>query len=199
MGETEHRAFLLFWIHQFFMCTSLIAVVGEFAPYVLAILNQSYLNIGALFLSLLYKGIFAIIFRMKKGKSIKSVFGPFCFLQLWMQQYFLEFFAEATLNCIIQMAVYGDCYTRFSFLSLLAYEVANILVKMRVRTFMQLCLYQDQDCGSAWIRKRLLSASDSELSQVTLQWSNVLTAHDILNGVKPRSRYNHTSLEPYNP
>ena len=48
------------------------AVVAEFSPYVSAILNQSSLNIGVIFLSLLYKGMF----------SVKIVFGPFWFLQL---------------------------------------------------------------------------------------------------------------------
>ena len=77
VGDLEHKAFLLFWIYRFFICTSSVAVVVEFAPYVLAILNQSYLNIRALFLSLLYKGIFVIMFRMKKRESIKSMLGPF--------------------------------------------------------------------------------------------------------------------------
>ena len=40
---------------------------------------------------------------------------------------------------------------------------------------------------------------DLELSEVTLQWSNILTTCDLLNGVKARSRYNHTFSEPYNP
>ena len=61
VGDIEHRAFLLFWICCFFVCTSLVAVVAEFAPYVSAILSQSYLNIGMLFLSLLYKGMFTLL------------------------------------------------------------------------------------------------------------------------------------------
>ena len=28
--------------------------------------------------------------------------------------------------------------------------------------------------------------------------SNILMAHDLLNRVRPKSRYNHTSFEPYN-
>lgn len=55
-------------------------MVREFAPYVLAILNKSYLNIRALFFSLLYKGLFTIVSRMQKGESIKLVFEPFWFL-----------------------------------------------------------------------------------------------------------------------
>ena len=39
MGETEHKAFILFWICQFFVCTSLVAVVAEFTLYVSAILS----------------------------------------------------------------------------------------------------------------------------------------------------------------
>ena len=132
IGKIKHRAFLLFWICHFFVCASLVVVVGEFAPYVLAILNRSYINIEALFLSLLYKGIFTIMSWMKSEESIKSVSGPFWFPQLWIQQYFPEFFAEATLTCTIQPVVYSDCYIRFPFLSLSAYGVANILVKMKV-------------------------------------------------------------------
>lgn len=64
VGEIEHKAFFLFWIYRFFICTSSVAMVGEFMPNVIIILNQSYLNSGALFLSLLYKGLFAIMSRM---------------------------------------------------------------------------------------------------------------------------------------
>lgn len=64
IGKTEHKTFLLFWICCFFTCTSLVIVVGEFAPYVTIILNRTYLNIGSLFLSLLYKGLFTMVTRM---------------------------------------------------------------------------------------------------------------------------------------
>ena len=62
IGENEHKAFLLFWVCKFFVCTSSIVIVAEFAPYVSAILNRSYFNINRLFLLLLYKGIFTIMF-----------------------------------------------------------------------------------------------------------------------------------------
>ena len=52
-------------------------MVAEFASYVSAILSRSYINIGVLFLYLLYKGMFTILYRMKKGESVKMVFGPF--------------------------------------------------------------------------------------------------------------------------
>lgn len=70
---------------------------------------------------------------------------------------------------------------------------------MRFRTFHQLCPYQNQGCGPAWLRQCLLSATDLELFEVTLQWSNVLTTHHKLNKVRPKLKYNHTSSEPYNP
>lgn len=70
--------------------------------------------------------------------------------------------------------------------------------QMRFRTSHQLCPYQNQGCGPAWLRQCLLSAMDLELFEVTLQWSNVLTAHHKLNKVRPKLKYNHTSSEPYN-
>ena len=39
IGKIEHKAFLLFWICYFFVCTSSVVVVGEFALYILDILN----------------------------------------------------------------------------------------------------------------------------------------------------------------
>ena len=66
VGETEHRAFLLFWICHFFFCTNSTVMVAKFTPYVLAVLSPSYLNIDAFFLSLLYKGMFTILYWMKK-------------------------------------------------------------------------------------------------------------------------------------
>ena len=80
VGDIEHRAFLLFWICYFFVCTSSMAILAEFTPYVSAILRRSYLNINALFLSLLYKGIFTLLHWMKKEESVKIIFGPFWFL-----------------------------------------------------------------------------------------------------------------------
>ena len=80
--DIKHQAFLLFWICHFFICTSLVAVVVEFGPYISAILSRSYLNIGLLFLSLMYKGMFTLLHWIKKGKSMKTIFGPFWFLQL---------------------------------------------------------------------------------------------------------------------
>ena len=77
MGDIKHRAFLLFWIWCFFICTSLMAVVAEFAIYISAILRRSYLNIGVLFLSLLYKGMFTFLHWMKKGELVKIVFSTF--------------------------------------------------------------------------------------------------------------------------
>ena len=116
-------------------------MVAEFAPYVSAILSRSYLNIGALFFSLLYKSMFTILYQMKEEEYVKMVFGPFWFLQLWVQQYFPEFLIEATLTRTIQLALYGDYYMRFPFLSLSTYEIANTLIKMRVQIFTQLCPY----------------------------------------------------------
>ena len=84
VGGIEHKAFLFFWNCWLFVCTSSIVVVGEFVLYVLAILIWSYLNIGALFLSLLYNGLFATVSWLKNGELIKSVFWPFWFLQLWI-------------------------------------------------------------------------------------------------------------------
>ena len=79
MGDTEHRGFLLVWICRFFVCTSSVAVVAEFTLYVLAILSKNYLNIGTLFLSLLYKRMFTLLHQMKKGESVKTIFNPFWF------------------------------------------------------------------------------------------------------------------------
>ena len=79
-GDVKHRAFLLFWICCILICTSSVAVVVEFAPFVLTILSQSYLNLGALLLSLLYKGMFTLLHWMRKEESVKTVFGPFWFL-----------------------------------------------------------------------------------------------------------------------
>ena len=45
IGETKHKAFLLFWICRFFISTSSIVIVAKFTSYVLPILSQSYLNI----------------------------------------------------------------------------------------------------------------------------------------------------------
>ena len=87
----------------------------------------------------------------------------------------------------------------FPFLSFSVYKVANLFIKMRVRTFLQLCPYQDHGCDPTWIRQQLFLATDLELSEVTLQWSNVLMTHDLLNEVMSKSRYNHTSFDPYNP
>ena len=106
---------------------------------------------------------------MKEGELVKIMFTPFWFLQLWIQQYFPDFLAIATLTRIIQSAVYGDYYTWFPFLSFSTYEVANTLIQMRVRTFTQLCPYQDQGCGLTWIQQRLFLATNLELSEVTLQ------------------------------
>ena len=39
VGETEHKAFLIFWIYCFFIYTSSMVVVEKFTPYVIAILN----------------------------------------------------------------------------------------------------------------------------------------------------------------
>ena len=130
VGETEHKAFLIFWIYCFFIYTSSVVVVEKFTPYVIAILNWSYLNTGVLFLLLLYKGLFAIVSRMKKGKSIKSMFRLFWFLQLWIQQYFLEFSTKFKLTRSVQSIVYNNYYTWFPFLSLSVYEVVNIVIKM---------------------------------------------------------------------
>ena len=110
INKIGHRAFRLFWICQFFTCTSSIAVVAEFAPYVSAILSRSYLNIGALFLLLPYKDVFTILYWIKEGESMKMVFDPFWFLQLWVQQYFSEFLAKVALTCTIQPTMYGDYY-----------------------------------------------------------------------------------------
>ena len=76
ISEIEHKVFLLLWIYYFFVCTSSVVVVREFAPHVIAILNQSYLNNGAFFLSLVYKGLLAMVSRMKKSKSVNH-FGFF--------------------------------------------------------------------------------------------------------------------------
>ena len=80
VGEIKHKAFLLFWICQFFICTSPIAVVVKFTPYVNMILNRTYLNTSALFLSLLYKGLFIMVSQLQKDESVKFVFGSFWFL-----------------------------------------------------------------------------------------------------------------------
>ena len=77
MGEIKHKVFLLFWICHFFVCTSSVPMVVEFAPYVSAILSRSYLNINTFFLSLLYKGMFTLLHQIKKEESMKTIFGPF--------------------------------------------------------------------------------------------------------------------------
>ena len=73
ISETEHKAFLLFWICRFFVCTNSAAMVAEFTVYLLAILSRNYLNIDTLFLSLLYKDMFTILHQMKKRELMKTI------------------------------------------------------------------------------------------------------------------------------
>ena len=110
INEIEHKAFLLVWICQFFVYISSVTVIAEFVPYVSATLNRSYRNIGALFSPYYTLVPLPSCSKMKKGESIKPMFGPLWFLQLWIQHYFPEFFSEATMTHIIQLAKYGDYY-----------------------------------------------------------------------------------------
>lgn len=71
---------------------------------------------------------------LKIGKLANSVFGSLWFLQLRIQQYFLEPFVEAYFTHMIQPSIYGDLYMQFPFLLLSTCEVADTLVKIGVMT-----------------------------------------------------------------
>ena len=80
--DIEHKAFLLCCICKFFIYMNSVAMVRVFALYVNAIHHRCNLNLGALFLSLLYKSLFTMVTRLEEGEAVKSVFGLLWFLQL---------------------------------------------------------------------------------------------------------------------
>ena len=82
MEDLEHKAFLLSWLCKFFICKSSVAMVDEFSYYVSSILTHYYLNLGALYLSLLYKSLLTMIHWLNNKGDIRTMFSPFWFLQL---------------------------------------------------------------------------------------------------------------------
>ena len=76
MEDLEHIAFLLYWLCKFFICKSSVAMDSEFSYYVNAILTCHYHNLGALFLFVLYKSLFTMVYRLKNCESVGLVFDP---------------------------------------------------------------------------------------------------------------------------
>ena len=57
VGKAEHNAFLFYWLCKFFICSKSLAMVNEFSYCVSVIIFGRPVNLGALFLSSLYKGL----------------------------------------------------------------------------------------------------------------------------------------------
>ena len=82
--DGEHHAFLLYWLYKYFICINFVAIVSEYSYYVTVIVFGRPLALAFLFLSLLYRGFFAIIKLLKLDEDIKNVPRPLWFLPLWI-------------------------------------------------------------------------------------------------------------------
>ena len=89
VNKTEHNAFIFFWLCKFFICSNSLATVNEYSYYMVAIISSRLINLGALFLSLFYKGLKLWINQLK-AKENKATPCPMWFLFLWVNEYFPE-------------------------------------------------------------------------------------------------------------
>lgn len=88
---TRIMFFFLYWLCKFFVRTNLIVVVLELSYYVSLITSSKSLTLGSLFLSLLYKGLFALVNQLQTYEKLENNPGFIWFLQLWITFYFPEF------------------------------------------------------------------------------------------------------------
>ena len=105
--------------------------MNEFSYYVLAIISRKSMNLGALLLSSLYKGMKLWIDQLK-AKDNKAIQGPMWFLFLWVNEYFLEFYYDYSLTTeLVQDAsTYNLCYKTVPILTFSAFQLDDLLFNM---------------------------------------------------------------------
>ncbi|KAI8536020.1 hypothetical protein RHMOL_Rhmol10G0222700 [Rhododendron molle] len=81
--DSEHVAFLLYWLNKFIFCVSANRVTKDFMDLACALASEQKLALGPLVLAHLYRG-------MKELISNKFIFapGPLWIMPLWLWSYF---------------------------------------------------------------------------------------------------------------
>ena len=200
VSQTEHHAFLFFWLCKFFLCSKSLSMVNEFSYFLSAIISGRQVNLGALFLSSLYAGLKMWIVQLK-ARDNKAIPGPIWFLFLWIKEYFPEFYQEdsSPAEPVQDASSYSLRYKTISIPSSSAFTLAHRLFQMPPRSYLEIYPFLRYSYGPAWIHVDLLTASTEELAEVAPYWGSVLTSRDLLNGVRPKARASKLSAEPYNP
>ncbi|KAJ8541706.1 hypothetical protein K7X08_002522 [Anisodus acutangulus] len=177
-------------------------VVNELEIYAALAISGEDVSWASLFLTYLYMALDDAQAWLRDSKNLDTLVGPLWFLQLWINLYFPEFIPDDFDDrCfLLNLPVLADTLRKAPLVPQDAFSAVSTLHGLSRDHYTDWQSVFERWATHDWVYQ--IGDDNLTFSQqrtMALTWGCILTARDLLGGLKPTSRNNKLTTEPYRP